>query len=89
MFYPVSTKTFKFKAMFDTPGMRIVKEIILINSSNKFKSFESSVIGKKFIETASTVHQLKSKRIKYLYIIWHRCFPVIFAKFVRIPGGCF
>ena len=36
--------------------MRIVKEIILINSGNKFKSFESSVIGKNFIEIASTVN---------------------------------
>ena len=52
--------------MFDTPGMRIVKEILLTNSSNKFKSFESSGIGKNFIAIASTVYQLKSKRIKYL-----------------------
>ena len=49
-----SQKTFKFKVMFSTPGMRIVKEIILINSGNKFKSFESSIIGKNFIEIAST-----------------------------------
>ena len=66
MFYPLSTKTFKFNVMFDTPGMRIVKEILLKNSSNKFKSFESSGIGKNFITIASTVYQLKSKRIKYL-----------------------
>ena len=67
MFYPVSTKTFKFKVMFGTPGMRIVKEIILRNSGNKIKSFESSGIGKNFIKIASTEYQLKSKRIKYLY----------------------
>ena len=52
--------------MFDTPRMRIVKKIILINSGNKFKSIKSSVIRKKFTEIASTVYQLKSKSIKYL-----------------------
>ena len=52
--------------MFGTPRMRIVKNIILINSGNKFKSIESSVIRKKFTEIASTVYQLKSKSIKYL-----------------------
>ena len=59
-------KNFQVQITFGTPGMRIVKEIILINSGNKFKSFESSVIGKNFIDIASTVYQLKSKRIKYL-----------------------
>ena len=83
MFYPVSTKTFKLKVMSGTPGMRIVKEIILINSGDKFKSLESSVIGKIFIKIPSTVYQLKSKRIKYLYSIWLWCFPVIFENFVR------
>ena len=53
MFYLVNTKTFKFQVMFGTPGMRIEKEIILINSGNNFKSFESSVIGKNFMEIAS------------------------------------
>ena len=66
MLYPVSTKSCKFKVMFDTPRMRIVKKIILINSGNKFKSIKSSVIHKKFTEIASTVYQLKSKSIKYL-----------------------
>ena len=63
MFYPVSTKTFKFKVIFGTPGMRIVTEIILINSGNKFESFKSSVISNDFMEIASTVYQLKSKRL--------------------------
>ena len=66
MFYPVSSKNFKFKVMFGTSGMNIVKEITLINSGNTFRSFESSVIGKNFIEIASAVYQLKSKCIKYL-----------------------
>ena len=62
MFYPVGIKTFKFKVMFGTPAIRIVKEIVLINSGNKFKSFESSVIGKNFNEIFSTVYQLKVKK---------------------------
>ena len=48
--------------MFGAPEMRIIKRDYI----NKFKSFQSSVIGKNFIKIASTVHQLKSNCDKYL-----------------------
>ena len=47
---------------------------------------QSCYIKKVFLEISQNAHENTCARVSFLIkLLWHRCFPVSFAKFLRTP----